>query len=173
MGSWIDELLQRHERGLVTYASRLLGDVHRARDVVQDTFLRLLDRGQAMRSQSDEALAKWLFTTCRRRALDLRRSEDRMKSREETVAAEAREETGTTAAAELERAETVGSLRHLVEQLPPAQQEAVRLRFQHDLSYRQIAEITGSSIGNVGFLLHRAMESLRRRVQAQHGSLRG
>ncbi len=39
--AWIRQALERHERPLVHYAARLIGDVERARDVVQETFLRL------------------------------------------------------------------------------------------------------------------------------------
>jgi DNA-directed RNA polymerase specialized sigma24 family protein len=61
---------------LLRYASRLLGDPDRARDVVQDTFVRLV--GQP-RSEVEGHPAEWLFTVCRNRALDVLRKEGRMK----------------------------------------------------------------------------------------------
>ena len=39
--AWLHSVVQQYENGLVRYAARLLGDVERARDVAQDTFLRL------------------------------------------------------------------------------------------------------------------------------------
>ena len=45
--------------------------------------------------------------------------------------------------------------------LPPRQREAVRLKFQEGLSYAEIAEITGETKSNVGWLLHSAIKSLR------------
>ena len=46
-------------------------------------------------------------------------------------------------------------------ELPDNQQEVIRLKFQNDLSYREISEITGLSVSNVGFLLHVGIKRLR------------
>lgn len=49
----------------------------------------------------------------------------------------------------------------LLSRLPETQQEAIRLKFQHAMSYRQISAITGHSESNVGFLIHAGIKSLR------------
>ena len=49
----------------------------------------------------------------------------------------------------------------MVEHLSDDQQEVIRLRFQHGLSYQQIAEVTGHSVSNVGVLIHTAIKKLR------------
>lgn len=49
----------------------------------------------------------------------------------------------------------------LVENLRPNQKEIIRLKFMHDCSYQQIADITGLSVGNVGFIMHMAIKKLR------------
>ena len=46
----IRSLLERYEAALVTYAARLTGDVELARDVVQDTFLKLVRQAPSVRS---------------------------------------------------------------------------------------------------------------------------
>ena len=48
--------------------------------------------------------------------------------------------------------------------LPDNQQEVVRLKFQDNLSYRDIAEVTGLSVSNVGYLLHMAVKRLREQL---------
>ena len=45
--------------------------------------------------------------------------------------------------------------------LPPNQQEVIRLKFQHGLSYKEISAVTGLSVSNVGYLLHVAIKRLR------------
>ena len=72
---WIRAAVARFEGPLTLYAARLLGDADRARDVVQDTFLKLCR--QDAREIRDR-LAEWLFTVCRNRALDVLRKEGRM-----------------------------------------------------------------------------------------------
>jgi DNA-directed RNA polymerase specialized sigma24 family protein len=68
----LNELLCRFELPLLQYATRILGDRDRARDVVQETFVEFERR---KRRQTDSAPAKWLFTVCRNRALNICRKE--------------------------------------------------------------------------------------------------
>src|SRR5687768_3117364 len=67
---WVRAALERFEGPLVAYATSLLRDAHAARDVVQDTFLRLV---RADPATVDPYLARWLFTVCRHRAVDVLR----------------------------------------------------------------------------------------------------
>ena len=63
----------------------------------------------------------------------------------------------------LERQEAAGFLLRIVATLPPRQQEVIQLKFQNDLSYQQIAEITKTTANNVGVLIHTALKTLRQR----------
>ena len=156
---WIVSALARHEGQLTIYAARLLGDVDRARDVVQDTFLKLW---QADRAAVDGHLVKWLYTVCRNRALDVRRKEHRMTTLDDrqanTLAARpggAGDGSGTREPGEN------GLLQEMVAKLPERQQEAVRLKFHGELSYREIADVMDTTVNNVGVLLHTAIKSIR------------
>ena len=63
----------------------------------------------------------------------------------------------------LERTEAAGFLTRIVATLPPRQQEVLQLKFQNDLSYQEIAEITNSTSNSVGVLIHTALKTLRER----------
>ena len=52
----------------------------------------------------------------------------------------------------------------LLANLPHNQQEVLRLKFQHSLSYHEISNITGLSETNVGFLIHVGIKRLRERL---------
>lgn len=161
--SWLRTTVQQHQPALTRYATRLLGDPDRARDVVQDTFVRLMAQP---RTELDGHVVEWLFTVCRHRALDVARKEGRMKplaegQAEQIAAAEPR--PGRT----LERAETQAALLALIDHLPANQQEVVRLKFQQGFSYKEISRITELSVTNVGFLIHTAVTRLRREFAAQ------
>ena len=67
---------------------------------------------------------------------------------------------------EQRKRETITSLFELVEALPRRQRELVLLKFQQDFSYREISEVTGLSIGNVGFILHQAVKSLKKQWES-------
>src|SRR3982074_2486093 len=78
----LTDLLRRYEIPLLQYATRIIGDRERARDVVQETFVAL---ERAQRAQLDHAPAKWLFTVCRNRALNVCRKERRMTFLEDEI----------------------------------------------------------------------------------------
>ena len=82
--TWIRSVLERHEGPLTRYAARITGDVELAREVVQETFLRLCDQPHL---ELQDHTAEWLFTVCRNRALDVRKKEQRMKRLSEARAA--------------------------------------------------------------------------------------
>jgi RNA polymerase sigma factor (sigma-70 family) len=153
------ELLRRFEIPLLQYATRIIGDRERARDVVQETFVEL-QRGQ--REQLDHAPAKWLFTVCRNRALNVCRKEKRMTYLDQELL-ETREGEEAPPNEQLEQKEAKGFLLRIVATLPPRQQEIIQLKFQNDLSYQEISEITKLSTNNVGVILHNALKTLRQR----------
>lgn len=157
--AFVRSAVEQFQAPLLRYATRLVGDPDRARDVVQDTYVRLL--AQSPLAGIEGHLAEWLFTVCRNRAYDVNRKEGRMKRFEEgaaerVVAVEPRPGAG------LEAEETQTAILRLVDRLPPNQQEVIRLKFQNGFSYKEISRITELSVSNVGFLIHTAIQRLRR-----------
>jgi RNA polymerase sigma factor (sigma-70 family) len=169
---WVLEAVRRHERPLLAYVGRMLGDADRGRDVVQDAFLQLCKQP---RTEVEPKLAPWLYAVCRRRVVDILRKERRMvlgsaaasavmetapgRERNPAEAAEARDDTRAALAC--------------LEQLPAQQQEAVRLKFQQQFSYREIGEVMGLSESHVGVLLHQALKTLRHRLAPRVGLAAG
>ena len=67
----------------------------------------------------------------------------------------------------LQQKETAGEIFRMLDSLPKNQREAVYLKFQCDLSYKEISEITKLSVSNVGFLIHTALKSLRKQLLSE------
>ena len=67
----------------------------------------------------------------------------------------------------VEKRETIGEIFRLLEELPKNQREVVCLKFQCDLSYKEISEVTKLSVSNVGFLIHTALKTIRKRVLSE------
>lgn len=160
---WIREALSDYERPLMRYATRLLGDSEQAREVVQDTFLRLC---QQERSRISDHIAEWLFTVCRNRALDVLRKETPMNPMPQAQI-DAHPSREPSPAQRLEVKEGLTRISKMLSMLPQNQQEVVRLKFQENLSYREIGRVTGLSETNVGFLLHTALKTVRERLQRE------
>lgn len=155
---------EEHAAALTAYAASLLrGDWDRARDVVQDAFVRLhrqSEREGGRLPSPAAALKSWLYTVTRNRAIDLIRKDKPMNAMIDVTTLSVSDASPDPAAA-AERRDTQARLARVMDRLPANQREVIRLKFQADLSYREIAEVTELSVGNVGFLLHTGLKRLR------------
>ncbi len=167
---WIRATLERYERPLIAYATRLLGDVERARDAVQESFLRLCNQDRSKLEVLESRVDLWLFTVCRNLCHDQMRKERSVTSIDEEPA---RNLAGNRAgpAETAQRSDSYSKVLASMEGLPAKQQEVLRLKFQHGLSYREISQVTQDSMGNVGWLLHMGLKSLREHLAG--GDARG
>jgi RNA polymerase sigma-70 factor (ECF subfamily) len=159
--NWIEEALAEHEASLVRYTASILGDLEKSRDVVQEAFFRLCKQ----KPDIQKRLPQWLFRVCRNLAVDVCRREGRMENvsneHSKTVP-----DTRPNPAAVLESAERLDKIALLFRGLSDNQQEVLRLKFQNGLSYREIGEVTGLSVSNIGFLIHTGIKQLRERMEA-------
>lgn len=162
---WIQNAIEEFEGPLVRYAQQLLGDLGRARDVVQDTFIQLL---KCDRSTVEGHLRPWLFKVCRNRAIDICRKETRMKLADSNTLDQRTQDSQSPADA-AEQRETTLHVKSLIGDLDQRQQEILRLKFQNSMSYKEIASVTGLTATNVGFILHTAIQKLRKRATAELG----
>jgi len=153
-----EELLRRFEIPLLQYATRITGNNERARDVVQETFIKFQRNGAV----APDRTTTWLFTVCRNGALNVCRKEKRMIYLEEEII-ESREDEQPMPFERIEQREASGFLMKILATLPARQQEVLQLKFQNDLSYQQIAEITKTTANSVGVLIHTALTTLRQR----------
>jgi DNA-directed RNA polymerase specialized sigma24 family protein len=179
-------LLDRYERPLIRYAQSIVGDVESARDVVQDTFIRYVRITAGAEAPDDpmqvdspipvnsdgpatvvpppldpsdtKHVEAWLFTVTRNRALDYVRKHSRIIA---MPLPEDRQSEERGPAESLESRDAAEWLIKLLDELTPNQREVIRLKFQSDLSYQEISDITGLSVTNVGFLLHVGLKKLR------------
>jgi RNA polymerase sigma-70 factor (ECF subfamily) len=161
--SWVPSVMVDFEKPLTRYAAHITGDAERAREVVQDTFLQLCRQKPA---QIRTHLAQWLYTVCRNRALDVRRKERRMTGISDAHL-QLQACSGPECSAALEKEEQLSDVLKILNTLPTNQQEVLRLKFQGDLSYAEISRITNLTPGNVGFLIHTGLKTIRERMRIQ------
>ena len=155
----LSSVVDRFQRPLLAYASRMLGgDWQGAQDAVQETFLRLCREDP---EKIESRVAAWLFSVCRSRVIDMQRTKKPMPM---DASVQTMPDDAPDASQLASDAEEKVHLQDLVKGLTPRQQEVLRLRMQAGLSYKEIAEVTGMTIGNVGFHLHEAVKSLHGRL---------
>lgn len=154
---FIQQAIKDYESPLIGYASTILNDIDRARDVVQDTFTRLCQQDLAKVS---EGIKSWLFTVCRNRALDVLRK-DRRNEPLEDIRWKKVAGPGLQPDEEADQQERSGQLMGYLHRLTNNQREVIILKFQQGLSYKEIQTVTGLTSGNIGFLIHTGLKRLR------------
>ena len=164
-------LLARYQDSLLRFVSRLLGDADAAQDVVQETFLEAARHPK--RLLRVDSCHNWLLRVARNRSVDYLRKEIRRRKHTEASAptrTQARTQTDDLQpTAPLESAERRQVTRDAIDHLPPRQKEVLLLRIEAGKSYREIAEITGLSPTNVGYILHNTMKELSTRLATLGG----
>jgi len=155
----------RYQDSLVRFVGRLLRDFDRAQDVVQETFLEVASHPR--RLLDVESCHNWLLRVARNIGISHLRREARARKHAPAVAARAQSaaalETAVTQR-KIEREEVRDRVRAAIDRLSPRHRELLLLKVEEDKSYREIAGITGLTVTNVGYLLHRAMKDLTRRL---------
>ncbi len=159
--AWIQSALARYEQPLLRYAYRFTGNAEVAREVVQDAFLKLC---AAQRHKVDGHLAAWLYTVCRNRALNVQKKEARMQSLSEAQAANLPDPGAGPDGLAMQN-DTRRKILQLFSGLPEAQQEACRLKFEDGLTYREISQVMGRSLGAVSNLLAAALDTVREQLR--------
>ena len=167
-----DVLVRRYEGPLYAFLRHMVGDGDAADDLFQDTFIRVM---KALPDYTETGRFKsWLFGIARNQALDHLRRRNREQAifytpvredgNESAPLDEGVEDADLQPDAITERSEWSARLEGAVAQLPDVQREVVTLRFDGDLTFRQIAEITGDSINTVQGRLRYAINALRKRL---------
>lgn len=157
-------LFRQHYASLCQFVDSFVRAPDVAEEVVQAVFLRLWESRVAWDARTN--IRAYLFASCRNHALDLLRHE-RIVARsaaEDADLAYGQHRRPRMADADLEAAELADRLRLVVNELPERRRLVVVLRWQHQLSNPEIAQVLGISVKGVEMQFSRALADLRRRL---------
>ena len=149
-------LVARHAPALARFAASL-GQRTDVEEVVQDTFVRAFGSIDSFRA--DSSLRTWLFTIERRLILDRRRADRRR--RDDATIDDADAATEFDALDGLVAEEAEARVRAAVDRLSRLQREVFLLRVNEGLSYKEIAEVVGSTEGAARVHYHNAMRAVK------------
>jgi RNA polymerase sigma-70 factor (ECF subfamily) len=155
-----DTLVEDCQSPLLRYAYRLARDAELARDIVQEAFVRYLEAPPRARTQRQ--IVTWLYRVTHNLAMNALSNERRRAKTQIPDAGFAPSPSERLMAGETRR-----RLELLLDRLTLNQRVVVILKIQEEKSYREISEITGLSISNVGMLLSRALKKLAEMIEKE------
>ena len=163
----LNALVAEYQYRLVRYLIYLLGSRDLVDDLVQETWLRVLERGRTYDGQS--RFEPWLFRVARNIALDTMRerpmlSLDSNEGDGVSSSPASGEASPYTLAARTQDAERLADA---LQTLEPVYREALVLRFQEDLSLQEISVIVGAPVSTVASRIYRGLATLRPQLEGE------
>jgi RNA polymerase sigma-70 factor, ECF subfamily len=163
----LETLVEQYQYRLVRYLVSLLGRRYGVDDLVQETWLRVLERGGSYDGRF--RFEPWLFRVARNIAFDTMRkrpmlSLDSNEGGGVRSSAASGEASPYTLAARTQEAE---QLADAVQTLEPVNREALVLRFQEDLSLQEISVIVGAPVSTVASRIYRGLATLRPQLEGE------
>ena len=167
------ELVRQYGDSVLGYLFRMTGNRDQAEDLFQETFKRVHEKAHTYRGGS---LKSWLFTIATRVTIDLVRRRKRLTlvslnqdsdCDQENPAQQASAlaaEDAVDPADEMVRQEQKEQVRRAVESLRVGQRAALVLAYYQQLSYSEVAEVMGCSVGSVKTQMSRALATLAKRL---------
>lgn len=159
-----EELVRRYQRPITGYVFRMLGNYESSLDVTQEVFIKVYN--SLHKYSSEYKFSTWLYRIAHNAAIDhMRRNSVTPQSLEAenadgsfTIQLESR---GSSPEQDHERSEWRQEIEAVVKCLPDSYRDLIVLRHSRDLSYDEIAEVTGLPLGTVKNRLFRAREMMR------------
>jgi len=172
-----DILLGRHQAYIYSYILFLVKDSDVANDFFQETFSRAIVAIRSHKYQTSGKFSAWLTRIAHNLIVDKSREcESVYTVREDQVKPKAlnslrlSEATREDEIIDRQRREFI---RHLLDYLPEPQREVIIMRFYDDLSFKEIAQMTGVSINTSLGRMRYALINLRKLIQERRISLVG
>lgn len=154
------DLVDRFQRPLLYYATKVSGNLETGRDIVQEAWIRVARDLQ--RLDKPASLRPWLYRIVHGVAVDRVRSDLARERAEDTAGAAFEDEIELTGA--IDSAEAI---HRGLDLLTPKHREVLTLFFIESFSVAEISHITGCTPGTIKSRLHYAKVALRRALQSK------
>lgn len=170
-----DELLKRNKAKLFSYIMFVVHDRATAEDVFQDTFLKVIARIQEGRYTPDGKFVAWAVRIAHNEIMNHYRDNNYNKAVDCCVPSEMLQIVADIEQRSIEskfvNEQIYSDVKRLMECLPPTQREVVFMRYYQQLSFKEIADITGVSINTSLGRMRYAILNLRKMAREHNISL--
>jgi RNA polymerase sigma-70 factor (ECF subfamily) len=159
----LDEIIIEYSDGLILYLTSIVGNIHTAEEIAEDTFVRLGTKKPRYSGKSK--FKTWLYAIGRNMAIDyLRKNSKHISVPIDDAAGIADEEA---LEAEYIRKEQRITVHRAMRKLKPEYQQVLWLIYFEELSNKEAAKVMKKSVRSVESLLYRARKSLRSQLEME------
>lgn len=170
----LEVLYDRYSRVVYSFALRIVGDPQLAEELLQEVFFRAWQQGAAFRAARG-TFVTWLLSITHNMAIDEVRKRRRRPQRADNEEPDAVFAAMPDEGQDVEEEVWLSSLRTLIagalEQLPPAQREAIEMAYFQGLTQREISERLGEPLGTIKTRMRLGIQKLREQLGDQFGDL--
>ncbi len=165
-----DELLERTQSKLFAYIMFVVRNEDVANDIFQDTFVKVITKLQEGRYTDSGKFTFWLTRIAHNAIMDWYRSQKSshivdLADDNDLSKLKGEQYLDTYRESEIVNEQVRDDVKRMMESLPAAQREVVYMRFYQQLSFKEIAEITGVSINTSLGRMRYALLNLRKMVR--------
>lgn len=163
-------LVETYQERLVRYLVYVTGRRDGVEDLVQETWLRVMERGRSYDGRS--RFEPWLFTVARHLTIDAlrRRREVSLDAEEGRPVVEVPVWQALSPFAQAARTEDAERLAEALDGLQAIYREALVLRFLEDMSLQEVAAVVGAPVATVAARIYRGLAALRSQMEEKHGN---
>lgn len=154
----MEVLTRKYYQQIYAFVYRKVGNKELAYDLTQEIFIKMMQKLSLYKNTG--SFKSWLYTLAVNHCRDYWRSKQHKEKEKETILDDAIENDKSNVPYIFEKKETRAQVKHAILQLPEMQREAIILRYYHDSTMKEIAEMTDANISTVKSRLKQGLEKL-------------
>lgn len=161
-------LIERHQAKVYGFIYSKIGDSTISDDIFQDTFIKVIKTLKSNSYNEEGKFLPWVMRIAHNLSIDYFRHNKKMPFQRETEEYSIfnfMTDSSLNVEGKLIENQVENDLQKLIEELPDDQKEVVKMRFYDDLSYKEIADITGVSINTALGRMRYAVINLRKIIE--------
>ena len=164
-------LLTRHKSRIFAFIMSKIKNRDLSEDIFQDTFIKVINSLQKGKYNEEGKFLPWMMRIAHNLVIDHFRKDAKMRKvrpTDEFDIFDVLDDGNKNQEEAMMQTQVHADLNVLIEQLPKDQKKVLKMRYFEDLSFKQISDLTGTSINTALGRMRYALINLRKLAEKQH-----
>ena len=167
----LKQLINRHQKKIFSYILMSVKNRELAEDIFQDTFIKVINTLKSDNYKEEGKFLQWVMRIANNLKIDYYRKVQRMpvfESNSDFNIFDVLNGTDPSIEQKIITEQIYSDVKNLVQYLPEEQREVLEMRIYDDVSFKDIAEITGVSINTALGRMRYALINLRKLIKEKN-----